>query len=166
MSLRNRTMFCMQVTVSHSETNKKGYSHEVKEQYVVEAASFIDAEQRIHDEMNYNNRPIMVKAISRPKFEEICFSDDISDSWYKAKTQTTEYTDSGKEKKVSHYFLVQAPDNQSAINAVNDVIYKDSIEDYEIADIVKTRILDVLENDKHLATLANKDANGGEEKLS
>lgn len=166
MGLRNRSGFWMQVTVSFSETNEKGFSHEVKEQYVVEAASFIDAEQRIHDEMNYNKRPIMVKAIVRPKFEEICFSDDINDSWYKAKTQTAEYNDSGKEKKVSHYFLIQAPDNQSAINAVNDVIYKESTEDYEIADIVKTRILDVLENDKHLQTLAVKDKNDGEEKLS
>ena len=57
---------------------------------------------------------------------------------------------------VSHFHLVQASSNEAARKAVVEEVYKNSNADYEIADVVKTRILDVLENDKHLQTLANK----------
>ena len=175
MSLRNRSGFWMQVTIAFNKTNEKGTTREVREQYVVEAASFIDAEQKIRDEMNYNNRPIKVPAIVKPKYGEICFNDDSSaENFYKVKVVITEEVEvrtrkggtRTKTKAVSHYHLVQASSSEDAQKAIVDEVYKNTQQDYEVADIVKTRILDVLENDKHLQTLANKDANGGEEKLS
>lgn len=165
--LRSRSGFWMLVQIKFNENNKKGIPVVKRETYVVEAATFIDAEQRIHDEMNYNNRPITVSAISRPTFGEICFSSDAeAENFYKVKVQTSEEvsvkTRKGgyrtKTKITSHYYLVQAANVEDARTAVKDEIYKSSNEQYEIADIVKTRILDVLEYQKHLQTLAGTDA--------
>jgi hypothetical protein len=167
-------MFCMQVTIAYNKMNEKGTTKEVREQYVVEASTFIDAEQKIRDEMNYNNRPIKVPAIVKPKYGEICFSDDANaENFYKVKVVINEEVEvrtrkggtRTKTKAVSHYHLVQAASNEDARKAIVDEVYKNTMCDYEIADIMKTRILDVLENDKHLQTLATKNENG-EEKLS
>lgn len=160
----------MLVTIAYNKTNEKGNWKEVREQYVVEAASFIDAETKIRDEMNYNNRPIKVPAITKPKYGEICFCDDTdAENYYKVKVSCKEdvevRTRKGgtrtKTKVVSHYHLVQAKDVQDARNAINEVVYKGISVDYDIDDIVKTRILDVLENDKHLKTLEIKEKQEG-----
>lgn len=160
MAERSRSGFWMIVTLEISETTPKGLPKTVREQYVVEAASFIDAEERIRKELNYSNRPIRnVAGIIRPKYGEICFSDDTAaENWYKAKVVTTEEVEvrtrkggiRTKQKSVSHFYLIQSDSNENARKAVDEVIYKGSNEDYEIADIQKTRILDVLEFDKHL----------------
>lgn len=162
-NLRNRSGFWMNVTISFSKTNEKGLSKEVREQYVVEAATFIDAETSIRKEMEYNNRPIKVPAMVKPKYSEICFNEDASaDIFYKVKVCINEEVEvrtrrggtRTKMKTVSHYHLVQASSVDGVRQAIKDVVYKDSTADYEIADIVKTRILDVLEKDKHLKTIA------------
>lgn len=150
----------MEAVAVFNETNEKGISKEVKERYTIEAASFLDGEKKLRDELNYSNRPIKrVDGMVRPKYGTICFSDDATaESFYKVKVVITEEievkTRKGgtrtKTKAVSHFHLVQAASNEDARRAVVDVVYKDSNADYEIADVVKTRILDVLENDKHL----------------
>ena len=159
-NLRTRSGFWMEAVVAFNETNEKGLSKEVKERYVIEASSFIDGEQRIRDEFNYANKPIKtVSNMIRPKYGTITFSDDSeAENFYKVKVVITEEievkTRKGgvrtKTKAVSHFHLVQAASNEAARRAVVEVVYKDSNADYEIADVVKTRILDVLENDKHL----------------
>lgn len=159
-NLRNRSGFWMEAVAVFNETNEKGISKEVKERYTIEAASFLDGEKKLRDELNYSNRPIKrVDGMVRPKYGTICFSDDATaESFYKVKVVITEEievkTRKGgvrtKTKAVSHFHLVQAPSNEAARKAIVDVVYKDSNADYEIADVVKTRILDVLESDKHL----------------
>ena len=164
-NLRNRSGFWMQATLSFNETNEKGIIKEVKEQYVIEASSFIDAEQRIRKELEYANRPIRkVCSIIIPKYGEICFNDG-AENFYKCKVVITEEVEvktrkggvRTKTKSVSHFHLIQASSVEEARKAIAEVVYKNSKEDYEIADVVKTRILDVLENNKHLQTLVGKE---------
>lgn len=166
-NLRNRSGLWMEASLVFNETNEKGFSKEVKERYVVEAASFIDGEKKLRDELNYNNRPIKkVDGMVRPKYGTICFSDNAAaENFYKVKVVITEEinvnTRKGgvrtKTKAVSHFHLVQAASNEAARRAVADEVYKNSNADYEIADVVKTRILDVLENDKHLKSSGEKE---------
>lgn len=166
-NLRNRSGFWIEAVLVFSETNEKGIAKEVKERYTVEAASFMDAEKKLRDELNYANRPIKsVAGMIRPKYGTICFSDDAAtENYYKCKVCITEEievkTRKGgvrtKTKVVSYFHLVQAASVEATRKAIVDVVYKDSNADYEIADVVKTKILDVLENDKHLSTLSNKE---------
>lgn len=159
-NLRNRSGFWMEATLAFNQRTEKGATKEVKEKYVIEAASFMDAEKRLRDELNYANRPIKsVANMTRPKYGTICFSDDAAaENYYKCKVCITEEVEvrtrrggtRTKQKVVSHFHLVQASSVEASRKAIIDVVYKDSNADYEIADVVKTRILDVLECDKHL----------------
>lgn len=170
-NFRNRSGFWMEAVLAFNERNEKGFSKEVKERYVVEASSFIDGEKKLRDELTYANRPIKsVAGMIRPKYGEICFNQDAgAENYYKVKVCITEEievrTRKGgvrtKTKVQSHFHLVQASNVEEARQAIKDVVYKDSTADYEIADIVKTRILDVLEKDKHLQTLnGSKEGDG------
>lgn len=163
--LRNRSGFWMEATISYKKINEKGIAKEVKERYTVEAATFIDGETRIIKEMQYNNRPIKVTAMVKPKYGTICFnSSSDADNFYKVKVCITEEVEvrtrkggtRTKTKIESHFHLVQAANVDDARRAIKDVVYQNTTADYEIADIVKTRILDVLENEKHLKTLEEK----------
>ena len=163
--LRNRSGFWVEALVKFTETNDKGVQKEVGERYTVEAASFMDGEKRIREEFNYANKPLKtVAAMLKPKYGTICFNNDATaENWYKVKVTISEdvevRTRKGgtrtKTKAVSHFHLVQAASQEGAVHAINDVVYKDSNADYEIADVVKTRILDVLENGKHLQGLTD-----------
>ena len=159
-NLRNRSGLWMEAVAVFTENNEKGLPKEIKERYVIEASSFIDGEKNLRDELNYANRPIKkIDGMLRPKYGTICFSDDpAAENFYRVKVVITEEievkTRKGgvrtKTKAVSHFHLIQAASNEAARRAIPDVVYKDSNADYEIADVVKTRILDVLEKDKHL----------------
>ena len=151
--LRNRSGFWMEATIAFDEPNENGVLKEKKEKYVVEAATFIDGETRITKEMEYANRHIKVTAMSRPKYGTVCFNDADSESFFKVKVCIPEITEtrSGMKTKVkSHYHLVQAASVEEARKAIVDAVYQFTTEDYEIADIVKTKICDVLEFGKHL----------------
>ena len=54
--------------------------------------------------------------------------------------------------------MVQATSDVSARTAIKEVVYKDSTEDWEIVNITKTKLLGVLERDKHLDNLAEERA--------
>lgn len=167
LQLRSRSGFWIEATCSYTTTNEKGLSKEITERYTIEAADFGQAEERLRKEMNCANRSIKVKAVVRPKYGEICFADNSGiDNWWKVKVVETEEVEvrtrkggtRTKTKAVSHIFLVQATSDEGARRAIKEVVYKDSNADWEISDIVKTRILDVLERDKHLDTLAEERA--------
>ena len=105
----------------------------------------------------------MIGNMVRPKYGTICFNTDAeAESFYKVKVCISEEVEvrtrkggtRTKTKVVSHYHLVQASSVEGARQAIKDVVYKESNADYEIADIVKTRILDVLEHGKHMAKTA------------
>lgn len=171
-NLRNRSGYWMEAQVAFNQTNEKGITKEVKERYVIEAASFLDGEKKLRDELNYSNRPIKsVCGMLRPKYGTICFSDDASaDNFYKVKVCISEEVEvktrkgglRTKTKVQTHYHLVQAGSVEAVRHAINEVVYNGSQADYEIADIVKTKILDVLENEKHFRNLSEDN----EDKLS
>lgn len=155
-NLRSRSGFWIETAISYTHTNEKGISKEIKEKYVVEAADFGQAEERIRKEMDCDNRHIKVKAVTRPKYGEICFDDESGiDTFFKVKVVVHDEieikggTDT-KIKDTAHYYLVQAESIEKARVATNDVIMKDTLLDFDINDVTKTKILGVLEHGKHL----------------
>ena len=167
LQLRNCSGFWIEAGISYTTTNEKGVMKEINEKYIVEAVDFTQAEARIRAEMNCTNRQIKVKAVVRPKYGEICFADNSQiDTWWKVKVVISEEVEvrtrkggvRTKVKSVSHFHMVQAQTDEGARRAIKEVVYKDSTADWEITDVNKTRILDVLEKDKHLETLAEERA--------
>ena len=85
-NLRTRSGFWIETAISYAHTNEKGIQKEIKEKYVVEAADFGQAEERIRQEMNCDNRQIKVRNVVRPKYGQICFDDESGiDTFFKVK---------------------------------------------------------------------------------
>lgn len=163
-NLRSRSGFWIETAISYPHTNEKGVTKDINEKYLVEAADFGQAEERIRKEMNCDNRTIHVKTVTRPKYAEICFDDGSGvDTYFKVKVVIHEEveTKSGldvktKDRKKLH--IVQAADVESARKAVNESIYKNSMLDYDIDDVVKTKLMGILEYEKHLGNNASDNA--------
>ena len=149
--MRNRTSEWFECGISYLKLNDKGEIKEVKEKYVVEAPTFGIAEETIIKEIlpYATEGGITVRTIARPKYQEICFSNDTKDNkFYKVKILTKELNEiDGSEKEIPVFHLVQASSLETARNAVINTVYAASMTDYEIASISKTTIVEVLEND-------------------
>ena len=148
--MRNRTSGWFECGVSYLKLKDNGETKEAKEKYVVEAPTFGSAEEKIIEEtLAYvEDGGVTVKTIARPKYQEICFSEDAKDDrFYKVKILMKELNDDGSEKETAIFHLVQASSVESARNAIINTVYAQSMADYEIASISKTAILDVFEKE-------------------
>ena len=120
----------------------------VTEQYVVDALSFSEAEQRIIEEMSaYISGEFEVTDVKKAQYKEVFFSDAANDDrYYKAKLAfitIDEKTD--KEKRSAVVYLVQAATLDGAVKNINEVMDGTMI-DYEKSNIAETKIMDVFEH--------------------
>ena len=124
-----------------------GLQKKVTEQYVVDALSFSEAEERITEEMSsYISGEFDVTDIKIATYKEIFFSDNESaDRWYKTKLQfitIDEQTD--KEKRSNVNYLVQAATLPEAVKNIGEVMGGTML-DYVIAAVAETQLMDVYE---------------------
>lgn len=127
-----------------------GMQKRVSENYVVDALSFSEAEERIIEEMSsYISGEFDVTDIKKAAYKEIFFADqDTADKWYKAKLQfitIDEKTD--KEKRSTVTYLVNAGSFNGAVKNIEEVMGGTMI-DYVIASVSETTIMDVYEYGK------------------
>ena len=154
--MRTRTATWFETKIQYEKTMEDGLQKKVKEQYVVDALSFTEAEKRITEEMSsYISGAFDVSDIKKASFKEIFFSDDdTADRWYKAKVQFITIDEkTEKEKRSNVYYLDQAATLQGALKNVDEVMSGTMI-DYAIAAISETMVMDVFEYQK-----INKDYN-------
>ena len=145
--MRSRTAEWFICKIRYDKVMEDGLQKKVTEQYVVDALSFSEAEERIIAEMSqYISGQFDVVEIDRCSFKEIFFSDEESaDKWYKAKLQFITIDErSAKEKKTSVYYLVHAGSFEGARKNIDEVMGGTMI-DYVIASVSETTIMDVFE---------------------
>ncbi len=131
--------------IAYDKTMEDGLQKQVKENYVVSALSFTEAELRITEEMSsYISGEFEVKDIKKATYREIFFSDNENDDrWYKAKLQFITIDEkTEKEKRQNVYYLVQASTLLGAVRNIDSVMGGTMI-DYVIASVNETTILDV-----------------------
>lgn len=146
--MRTRTAQWFETRVRYDKKMEDGQQKKVIEQYVVDALSFGEAEERITKEMShYISGEFEVKAITPASYGEIFFSDAESDDrWYKAKLSFITIDEkTEKEKRTSVTYLVQGGTVQSAVKNVEEVMNGTAI-DYVIAAVTETKIMDVFEH--------------------
>ena len=143
--MRSRTAQWFECKVRYEKVQEDGLQKKVTEQYVVDALSFSEAEQRITEEMSqYISGEFEITDVRKAPYKEVFF-DDEGDRWFKAKLQfvtideTTE-----KEKRSNVTYLVQAATFDGAVKNINEVMDGTMI-DYEKSNISETKIMDVLE---------------------
>jgi len=145
--MRSRTADWFICDIRYEKVMEDGLQKKVKEQYVVDALSFSEAEERIIDEMaSYISGEYDVVEIDRAPFKEIFFSDDeMADKWYKAKLQFITIDEkTNKEKKTKVTYLVQAGSFEGARKNIDEVMGGTMI-DYVISSVSETNIMDVFE---------------------
>lgn len=148
-SLRSRTGTWFECKVKYEKTQEDGTEKPVLEAYTVDALSFTEAEARILDEMSvYVSGELKIVNIDPAKYGEIFFSDiDDDDLWFKAKLAFITIDEkTQKEKRSYNNFLVQAKSLERARRYV-DTVMGNTMIDYEIKSLIKTKIMDVFEHD-------------------
>lgn len=148
--MRSRTANWFECKIRYEKTVEDGTQKPVTEMYVVDALSFSEAEERITEEVSaYVSGSFDVKDIKKAAFGEIFFSDDSNaDRWFKTKLQFIILDEkSGKEKKSSVNFLVQAGTFREALSNIEEGM-KGTMQDYVISSINETTIIDVFEYKK------------------
>ena len=150
--MRTKTTTWFETKIQYEKTMDDGLQKKVKEQYVVDALSFTEAEKRITEEMSsYISGAFDVADIKKASYKEIFFSDEgTSDRWYKAKVQFITIDEkTEKEKRTNVYYLVQASTIHNAVKNIDEVMGSTMI-DYAIAAVSETTIMDVFEYQKSI----------------
>jgi hypothetical protein len=146
--MRTRTAEWFETKVQYEKTMEDGMMKKVKEQYVVDALSFTEAENSITEEMSsYISGEFDVVDIKKASYKEIFFSEEENaDRWYKAKLQFITIDEkTEKEKRSNVYYLVHAATLPGAVKNI-DTVMGGTMIDYVIASIAETAIMDVFEH--------------------
>lgn len=148
--MRSRTAEWFECKIRYEKVMEDGLQKKVSENYVVDALSFSEAEERIIDEMSsYISGEFDVMDIKKAPYKEIFFSDsDLADKWYKAKLQFITIDEkTEKEKRSSVNYLVQASSFNGAVKNIDEVMGGTMI-DYVIFSVTETTLMDVFEYKK------------------
>ncbi len=123
------------------EINAEGKMKKVSESYLVDAETFTDAEARMNEIMETRGAFIM-DSVKKVRYAEL-FLDQKSQRYYKAKVGFISLDEkAGVEKKKYVQMLIQADDLPEALDNLKKGM-STSLEDYEIASIQETLIVDV-----------------------
>lgn len=131
--------------IKYDKTAEDGMIKTVSENYLVDALSFTEAEARINVEMKpFISGEFLVANIKRVKIAELFDSTNANaDKWYRSKVNFVSLDEEkGIEKRVPSTMYVKAEDMQGALNNLLTGL-KNTLADYEIANITETMIMDV-----------------------
>ena len=128
--------------VKMQKTQEDGTQKKVTEQYVVEAATFGEAEHRITECLKpYIEGEFDVTDIKIAGYAQIVGGDENADKYFKAKVTFVALDETtGKEKKTSELYLVQSETLESAESDVKSYLNDGNT---TISSIAETVILDV-----------------------
>ena len=145
--MRSRTAIWFECKIAYEKVMEDGLQKKVKENYVVDALSFTEAESRIMEEMSsYISGEFAIEDIKIASYKEIFFSEEeMADKWYKTKLQFITIDEkTEKEKRSNVNYLVQAGTLKGAVNNIESVMGTTMI-DYVIATVAETTLMDVFE---------------------
>lgn len=141
--VKNITSTWFEVKVSGDRTDESGATRKVKELYCVNAFSFTEAEARTMAHIGDYGGEVVEEKIASYKYV-LSIPDMDNEKWYKCKVVlTTINENTGKPKRSSLYYLVNADSTAGAESIIKD-FYNPSIECYEIASIMETSVLEII----------------------
>ena len=140
--MKNTINKYFEVKVKMQKTQEDGTQKKVSEQYVVEAATFGEAERRITECLKpYIEGEFNVTDIKIAGYVQIVGGDENADKFFKAKVTFVALDETtGKEKKTSELYLVQSETLESAELDVKNYLNDGNT---TISSIAETAILDV-----------------------
>lgn len=141
----------MEVKVAFTKENEDGKLQKQQLVYLIETLTFADAESKALEEVKpfaHLGSDIEVAACKRVTYDRLLLDEvgelkDKDTAFYKAKVTMNILDESGREKPTSFYLLVDDTDVPAAHKTVQNYL-KDSVNDYTIDDVVKTKIIEVI----------------------
>ena len=138
-------MELFEVKVKYDKIVENGLIKKIPEQYVVDALSFTEAEERITKEVAvFSSGEFEVTDIKKARITEVVEAEDAAaDKWYKARVAfivIDEKTE--KEKRAIQTMLVQGTSLQDALATLQKSL-SSGMQDWLIVGIVETQIMDV-----------------------
>lgn len=139
-----RTWFTCKVKyVKEDETGKM---RSVSEPYMLDAVSFTEAETRIYEQMEERVRgEFQVTHISKSNIVDVFFYPD-ADIWYKVKVTYFIAEESGKEKKITNFFLLTAENLNQAYDRIHESL-NNMLVAFTVPKIEETPIVEVFANE-------------------
>ena len=140
--MKNTINKYFEVKVKMQKTQEDGTQKKVSEQYVVESATFGEAERRITECLKpYIEGEFNVTDIKIAGYCQIVNGDENADKYFKAKVTFVALDETAsKEKKTSELYLVQSETLESAESDVKNYLNDGNT---TISSIAETAILDV-----------------------
>lgn len=131
------------VKIKYYKEYDDGSIKRVTEPYLLQAATFTDAEARIHEEVLTHIRgDFLITNIAKTDFADIFYYDD-ADQWHKCKLQYVDINpDNGKEKKITQQFLVTAHNVKEAFDRMHESL-RGMLTSFELPSIMQSPIVDV-----------------------
>ena len=148
--MRSRTAIWFECRIRYEKTMEDGMQKKVSENYVVDALSFSEAEERITEEMSsYVSGEFEIMDIKIAPYAEEFFADsDSADKWYKAKLAFITLDEkTQKEKKSTVNYLFNAGSMNGAVKSIDEVMSQ-SMVDYVVSAVNETTLMDVFEYKK------------------
>lgn len=132
-----------ETVIRYEKTSDDGSIVKKTENYLVDALSHAEAENRIIEEMKpFINGEFKVTKVVNKKINEI-FYNETADKWYRAKVNFVVLDEEkGVEKRTAVTMMVQASDMQQAVDGIIIGMHG-TMADYEIHTVTETAILDI-----------------------
>lgn len=133
-----------QCKIRYLQQTEEGLIKRVSENYLVDAMTFTEAENRIIQELGSNLRELSMMSMTRSPITEVVFYGD-TDKWHKAKiSYVSSDPDTGKDKKITTYHLINANDVAETYDRIQEAM-KDWLVPFAIPKIEESNIVDVIE---------------------
>lgn len=139
-------------SVRYELTQDNGSVKKVTKQYVVDAQSFAEAEDRITNKMQpYIIGDFDVVGIKPAPYSEIAFVENVDNTkFYKVKVAFVSLDEkSGEEKFSNHLYLIEAKSLRGALDNIDD-LFKKLLFDYVSVNVNETKIIDVFRHEKEM----------------
>jgi len=130
-------------TIQYIKILENDKAKNVSEQYLVDAVSFTDAETRVYRSLSSSIKDFIISRVSKTNFVDV-FNYEDCETWYKCKISYLDVDEnSGKEKRISKYMLIAAPQPREAYDRLQTQL-SSWIIPYDITDINISPILEVI----------------------
>ncbi len=129
--------------VKYQKQDEQGNTKSISEQYLVDALSFTEAEARMYEKLgSVIPGEFYINNISKSNITDV-FPYEDSDVWHKCKmTYALEVEGSGKEKKVTNYVLLTAPDAKTAYDRVYESL-NNMLVTFRVPEVAESPIVEV-----------------------
>lgn len=136
-----------QTAVTFEKIAEDGRVVKARENYILDALSFTEAEARMIKEMTpFIQGEFIVSKATRARISEILFNED-GEKWFKSKVNFIMFNEEKSvEKKRPATFMVQANDIAETLAIITNAM-KGTMSDYEIWSVTTTDIVAIIKYD-------------------